>query len=1114
MLRKKKALSKISKRRLRSSVVSVLMTMVLVTTPIYSDEMEMEEYIDYDDSSYYDYSYEDYSYDDYESNDDSGYEESGSEDSGSFEESDSEDSGGSEESDNTEENKSEDVGNTEQNESDENTSKAESGTDEQSETQKNMETSNSETASGVDESENTARQEQTGEEMTMTTNDSNTNEYVESTMDVHYEQGGQADETVVTDSSADTNTVSTTNAVSLTGDPITDIVSIVTNGLNELKEAIIKASDMTVETKGTTDADGSIKENPTETSDGSDASSEIEQDSSDDSSSENTIDVEAPGEIDLTNTESAVKHTESDEDSSEFETEEVTEQDVIIRSEDASEEMCDPSTDSANTENPDENNSSEENQGDTIDLDPAEDHSGEENSEMTNPDEQNQDTTTDQDDKQLGDTESTPENQSEDTELTSDQQPENTEENEKENPSYPAQNQIVTEEESDQVKTNEQQEQKQEEQSEQEIIDLIGGEQKLIDLTGNESQEMTDLINAIEEGQKPPSEEALVSEMVVDIIDLAEEIGTTSTSSYSSSSSSNYGGGYSSATYMNSSFTPQPRQQTREEWMNSLTPYERMLTGMTKTEERPAIVSADVKIYSGRGEANTVVGVLPSGGVCYILEDGEWAYIESGEVRGFIRASELSEGNIANNINVMPRAESMIDPNYNTAFNYLNITTSQIPEMPSNNKKKNIDLNDSISRNEVIAYAMQTDSMMNSSSGFVKDVYSHFGISLPDSTNDQSYVGERIDVANVRPGDLLFYKDNGVINDVLICIGDGKVVRMGENGKCVEEIDFDKVCWATRLIPGATQASEFSEIGQKAAEGDETARNEIIVALADASEDEWNTYGFPRSVLIAEAIMESNWLSFHDAENGGMRPEDNNIMNMNEHLRNDEWESPWTGDMIQRNIPRYENGEVIYGNEMMRAYNDIESCFNDYAAFKTDQHPNLEGETDVDIIIEEGLQGYATDPDYQSAIKRIIEQYDLTQFDNLVIMGAGNYTDSTNYSQDQLELIWAITAQEDDTSYEGALAVISTAMNRAEQNYGGHGVDALSQLTADGQFCYSPSVSDPIYYQRRLNGNVPEFVKQAVFDCLEKGVRNHTYLNFRSSNRTGNYTQIGGNWFF
>ena len=55
MLGKKNTLSRISKRKMRTSAISVLMSLVLISTPVYPDEMEMEEYVDYDDGSYDDY---------------------------------------------------------------------------------------------------------------------------------------------------------------------------------------------------------------------------------------------------------------------------------------------------------------------------------------------------------------------------------------------------------------------------------------------------------------------------------------------------------------------------------------------------------------------------------------------------------------------------------------------------------------------------------------------------------------------------------------------------------------------------------------------------------------------------------------------------------------------------------------------------------------------------------------------------------------------------------------------------------------------------------------------------------------------------------------------------
>ena len=129
--------------------------------------------------------------------------------------------------------------------------------------------------------------------------------------------------------------------------------------------------------------------------------------------------------------------------------------------------------------------------------------------------------------------------------------------------------------------------------------------------------------------------------------------------------------------------------------------------------------------------------------------------------------------------------------------------------------------------------------------------------------------------------------------------------------------------------------------------------------------------------------------------------------------------------------------------------------------------------------------------------------------------GERNYRiDPTNYTASELELIYAIVAQEDNGSYEGALAVISSAMNRTESaQWGRLGGNALSQLTAPGQYCYSMDH----YWKKRLNGNVPDYVVRAVSDCLKRGIRNHKYTSFRS--RKGSQTgasaiQIGGNWFF
>lgn len=113
------------------------------------------------------------------------------------------------------------------------------------------------------------------------------------------------------------------------------------------------------------------------------------------------------------------------------------------------------------------------------------------------------------------------------------------------------------------------------------------------------------------------------------------------------------------------------------------------------------------------------------------------------------------------------------------------------------------------------------------------------------------------------------------------------------------------------------------------------------------------------------------------------------------------------------------------------------------------------------------------------------------------------------YSAADFDLLCAITAQECSSSYEGSLAVITTACNRAQSaKWRKNGADPLSQYKAKGQFCYSIDN----HWRKRLNGNYSASVKQAVTDALN-GKRNHNYLSFRAAGRHSGQL-IGGNVYF
>ena len=114
-----------------------------------------------------------------------------------------------------------------------------------------------------------------------------------------------------------------------------------------------------------------------------------------------------------------------------------------------------------------------------------------------------------------------------------------------------------------------------------------------------------------------------------------------------------------------------------------------------------------------------------------------------------------------------------------------------------------------------------------------------------------------------------------------------------------------------------------------------------------------------------------------------------------------------------------------------------------------------------------------------------------------------------SYSSSELDLLCAITAQECSSSYTGALAVITTACNRTQSSsWRRYGSDPLSQYKAPSQFCYSIDN----HWRKRLNGNYPSYVKQAVLDALN-GKRNHNYLSFRAAGYHSGEI-IGGNVYF
>lgn len=107
-----------------------------------------------------------------------------------------------------------------------------------------------------------------------------------------------------------------------------------------------------------------------------------------------------------------------------------------------------------------------------------------------------------------------------------------------------------------------------------------------------------------------------------------------------------------------------------------------------KVDKRFAIVKNDTgaKVYEEKSGESTVVGELDYYGLCYILEDqGDgWYYIESGNVRGFLKAEEVVIDEVAERIAVikgvdlLPVARLLVARTENSAFEYTHTTVQDV----------------------------------------------------------------------------------------------------------------------------------------------------------------------------------------------------------------------------------------------------------------------------------------------------------------------------------------------------------------------------------------------------------------------------------------------------
>ena len=477
----------------------------------------------------------------------------------------------------------------------------------------------------------------------------------------------------------------------------------------------------------------------------------------------------------------------------------------------------------------------------------------------------------------------------------------------------------------------------------------------------------------------------------------------------------------------------------------------------SQVKKQYAIVHGDRsnRIYEQPDQKSAIVGEVPFFGlVCVLKSIGEWSYVESGDVRGFIPSSELESGSDTTEMvdligeKGFETATPDIEIADNRAFTYTQTTTKDVLA----DKDSALVL----TKTDILEYPKENSrSVGEVQSGSLVYI-------LAESQEEKDwYFVESGDVRGfIRKSDLF---SGGSVASILQDSGKENLATELINPEDNRSLYFS----LSSVKPAA------SSMGEEIAEYAATFVGKIPYVWGGTS----LSYGADCSGFV-QSIFSSFGINLpRIAQDQGANGE------------------------IVPDVSDAQPGDIVYwgSNPHVGIYlGDGKVVHCSGHSYNTAENP--------------GTGPMISNVDFMPITS--IRRYIILQDSSEGIAETGFRTDGTEYSQKQMELIWAIVAQEDNGSYQGALAVISSAMNRTESGkWGYEGGNALSQLTAPGQYCYSMDN----YWKSRLNGNVPDYVKQAVDDCLRKGIRNHNFTSFRS--RKGKTTgqdavQIGGNWFF
>lgn len=240
--------------------------------------------------------------------------------------------------------------------------------------------------------------------------------------------------------------------------------------------------------------------------------------------------------------------------------------------------------------------------------------------------------------------------------------------------------------------------------------------------------------------------------------------------------------------------------------------------------------SGNLNVREAATTESQMVGKMPNNSACEILStEGDWYYISSGEITGYVKAEYIVTGDVAKalaeelvrtvvvstteslNVRTEPNTESSVittvSPEEELYYletlegwikvgidndeGYVSAEYAQVQDVlpraiTMTEARYGIGVSDV--RIDLVEYACQFvgnpyvwggTSLTKGAdcSGFVLSVFKKYGYTMPHHSGSQAQMGRKISEDELLPGDLIFYSNGTSINHVAIYIGNGQVVH-------------------------------------------------------------------------------------------------------------------------------------------------------------------------------------------------------------------------------------------------------------------------------------------------------------------------------------------------